>query len=225
MRDDVKIEDRLVLKHGGEVRYAQDPDWVEDVLPQKVHVEGFVSVVCRERGKIVPGTRREGKNIVTLSGREFYARASSYASYSPLKRAREDAIRYIGFGIGSTPEVTTVTKLISPISYTVASGGLYLAELAIPTYPLQTFGSFGTTARYTREFSETELSTSGNVSLTEAGLFTDGSPSSTPTPFIPGTRNLTLAQAAFQAPNAYKTFEPINKTPKFVLQIAWEMRF
>lgn len=102
---------------------------------------------------------------------------------------------------------------------------MFLAELALPTYPLQTSGSFGTIARYTREFSETELSTIGTVNLTEAGLFTDGSPSSSPAPFTPGTRDLTLAQAAFQSPNAYRTFESLPKTQNFVLQVAWEMRF
>lgn len=225
MRDDVKVQDRLILKSPAETRYLQDPDWVEDLLPDVVHVEGFVSMVCRERGKIVPGTRRVGKNIVTLSGREFYARVSSYSSYSPLTKARQDGVRYIGFGIGTTVEVSSVSKLVSPIAYNSSGGGMFLAELALPTYPLQTSGSFGTIARYTREFSETELSTIGTVNLTEAGLFTDGSPSSSPAPFTPGTRDLTLAQAAFQSPNAYRTFESLPKTQNFVLQVAWEMRF
>jgi hypothetical protein len=221
MKDDVKIRERLVLQHGGATRQIQDPDWVNDLIPSKVYVEGFVSMVCRERGKIVPGTRREGKNIVTLAGREFYARVSSYSSYSPLTRARNDAVSYIGFGVGTTPEVTTVTRLVSPIAY---SGGSFLAQLAIPTYPFQTVGSFGTVAQYTREFAETELSVSGTVDLTEAGLFTDGSPTSVPA-FSPGTRDTTLANALAQVPNAYRTFEPLNKTQKFVLQIAWQMRF
>ncbi len=225
MRDDVNVQERLILQTPGETRYLQDPDWVDDLLPDKVHVEGFVSMVCRERGKIVPGTRRVGKNIVTLSGREFYARVSSYSSYSPLTKARTDGVRYIGFGVGTTVEATSVSRLVNPISYDASSGGIFLAELAIPTYPLQTSGSFGTTARYTREFSETELSIVGTVNLTEAGLFTDGSPSSSPIPFTPGTRDLSLAQAAFQSPNAYRTFEPLPKTQNFVLQVAWEMRF
>ncbi len=226
MIDELRPLDRLELRHGGEVRYLNDPDWVEEILPKdKIYVEGFFSAVCRERGKIVPGTRREGKNIVTLAGREFYARVGSYSSYSPLTKARTDGVRYVGFGIGTTPEVSSVTHLVTPISFDISSGGLFLAELAIPTYPLQTSGSFGTAVRYTREFAETELSTVGTVNLTEAGLFTDGSPSSTPVPFTPGTRDRSLAQSLSQAPNSYKSFEILKKTQNFVLQVAWEIRF
>lgn len=226
MKDELHPIDRLELRHGGEVRYHNDPNWVEDVLPkEKIFVEGFFSAVCRERGKIVPGSRRQGKNIVTLAGREFYARVGSYSSYSPLTKSRQDGIRYIGFGTGTTPEVTSVTRLVSPIAYDASSGGLFLAELAIPTYPFQTSGSYGTAVRYTREFAENELSTSTTVNLTEAGLYTDGSPSSSPIPFTPGTRDRTIAQAGFQAPNAYKTFEVLKKTQNFILQVAWEIRF
>lgn len=223
MKDELHPIDRLELHHGGEVRYLNDPNWIDEVLPaDKVRVEGFFSAVCRERGKIVPGTRRQGKNIITLAGREFYARVGSYSSYSPLTKARADGIRYIGFGTGTTPEVSSVTHLVTPIAF---DSGLFLADLAIPTYPFQTSGSFGTAVRYTREFSETELSISGTVNLTEAGLFTDGSPTSSPIPFTPGTRDLTIAQALSQAPNAYKSFEVLKKTQNFVLQVAWEIRF
>lgn len=226
MKDELHPLDRLELRHGGEVRYLNDPNWVAEVVPKdKVYVEGFFSAVCRERGKIVPGTRREGKNIVTLAGREYYARVGSYSSYSPLTKARTDGVRYLGFGIGTTPEVSSVTHLVTPIQFTSDLGGTFLAELAIPTYPFQTSGSFGTAVRYTREFAETELSVSGTVNLTEAGLFTDGSPTSTPTPFTPGTRDRSLSQALIQAPNAYKSFEVLKKTQNFVLQVAWEIRF
>lgn len=225
MKDELHPVDRLELRHGKEVRYVNDPDWVDDLLPKDVRVEGFFSAVMRERGKIVPGSRREGKNIVTLAGREFYARVGSYSSYAPLTKARADGVRYIGFGTGTTPEVSSVTHLVQPVAYDISSGGIFLAELAIPTYPFQTSVSFGTAVRYTREFAETELSTSGTIDLTEAGLFTDGSPTSTPIAFTPGTRDRSLSQASIQAPNAYKSFEVLKKTQNFVLQVAWEIRF
>lgn len=225
MKDELHPFDRLELHYGEEVRYLTSP-WTDEVSSKdKSYAEGFFSAVCRERGKIVPGTQRVGKNIITLAGREFYARVGSYSSYSPLTKARNDGVRYIGFGIGTTPEVSSVTHLVAPVQFSTDSGGLFLAELAIPTYPLQTSGSFGTAVRYTREFTETELSISGTVNLTEAGLFTDGSPTSTPTPFTPGTRDRSLSQALIQAPNAYKPFEVLKKTQNFVLQVAWEIRF
>lgn len=149
----------------------------------------------------------------------------SYVTYSPLAGARTDRYRYIGFGIGSTPEVSSVSRLVSPIPYTSAGGDKFLAELALPSYPFQTSGSFGTAVRYTREFSELELSIGAPVLLSEAGLFTDGSPTSSPDPFTPGTRDLTLAQAGNQAPSAYKSFEPLKKTQNFIIQVAWEVRF
>lgn len=224
MKDNVTILDQLDLWGGGQHVIAPP---VEE--KETVYVEGFFSAVCRERGKLVFGSRREGKNIWTLTGREFLARLMSYAAYgpspsSPDTPARNDRIRYIGFGIGTTPEVSSVARLVSPIKYTGA-GDLFLAELALPTYPFQTTGSFGTAVRYTREFSESELSTSGTIILTEAGLFTDGSPTSSPVPYTPKTRDRSLAQAGNQAPGGYKTFEPLKKTTNFVLQTAWEVRF
>ena len=217
MKDTVTVRDQLELSGGGQ-RVLSVP--VEE--KELVHIEGFFSVVAREGGKLVPGTLREGKNVWTLTGREYLARLMSYASYGPNVASRNDRIRYIGIGTGSTPEVSSVARLVTPAAYNASGGGQFLAELAIPTYPFQTTGSFGTAVRYTREFSETELSTSGTVVVTEAGLFTDGSPSDL---FAPGTRDLTLAQSGNQAPAAYKTFEPLKKTQNFVLQVAWEVRF
>lgn len=218
MRDEVRIRDHLVLDGGGQ--HIEVPD-VED----RIQIAGFFSCVCRERGKIVPGTYRSGKNIWTLAGREFLARLMSYISLSPLTPARNDRIRYIGFGTGYTTEVSSVTRLVNPIAYDSAGGGQFMAELNVPTFPFQAVGSYVTSVRYSREFSELELSPSSPVALTEAGLFTDGSPTSSPVAFAPGTRDRSLAQATSQAPSAYKSFEPLKKTQNFVLQVAWEIRF
>lgn len=219
MKDVVVIGDRLELRSGDQ--HVVSGDVLEKKEP--VRIEGFFSAVCRERGKIVPGTRRAGKNIWTLTGREFLARLMSYAAYGTTDTpARNDRIRYIGFGTGTTPEVSSVSRLVTPIAYDASSGGKFLAELAIPTYPFQTSGSFGTAVRYTREFSETELSISTSVTLTEAGLFTDGGPADD---FEPLTRDISLDEAANQAPAGYKSFEPLRKTQNFVLQVQWEVRF
>lgn len=184
-----------------------------------VQVVGHLQLQCRERGKLVRGTRREGFNIWTLSGREHLSQLMSYSSYSPLTAARDDRIKYLGFGIGSQPEVSSVIKLASPIAFDI--GGNFLATVALPTYPL---APARTTVRYTRSFSELELSVTGTVILTEAGLYTDGDPTAIPA-YDPGTRDITLATATEQAPNAYKTFEPLKKTQNFILEASWEIRF
>ncbi len=219
MKDNVNIQDYL------ELRTNVNKDLGIKDPKEQVYVEGFFSMYARERGKIVRGSRREGTNVWTLTGREFLARIMSYSSYAPLTPTRNDRIRYIGFGTGFTPEVSSVSKLVSPIAYSSSGGGLFLADLALPTYPLQTSGSFGPTVRYSREFSETELSVSGSVLLSEVGLFTDGSPTSIPTPFAPGTRDLTIAQAQFQAPVGYKSFEAFRKTQNVIISAFYEVRF
>jgi hypothetical protein len=218
MKDEVLVRDHLELTSGPQkAKIAREQACVP--------VTGFFSCVCRERGKVVPGTRREGHNIWTLAGSEYLARMISYSAYTPLTAARSDRIRYIGFGVGYTTEVASVSRLNDPISYDSVSGGLFLAEVNIPTYPYETVGSYGTSVRYTREFSEEELSPATAVVLQEAGLFTDGSPNSSPVIFLPGSRDRTLAMANYQAPCAYKSFEPLKKTQNFVLQVSWEVRF
>ncbi len=216
MNENVKVSDRvrMVARRGAQILTSLVSDSSED----PIHAKGYVSVVCRERGKIVPGTRREGKNIWTLTGREHLAQLMSYRSYGPpLVGERRDRIRYIGFGSGSQPEVSSVNKLVTPIAFDAGSN--FLAQVSLPTYPLS---PSRTTVRYSRIFSETELSVSGNVVLTEAGLYTDGSPGSD---FEPGTRDVTLANALLQAPNAYRVFDPLTKTQNFVLEVSWEVRF
>ena len=145
------------------------------------------------------------------------AQLMSYAAYgSPPQPQRNDRMRYVGFGIGHYDEVASVSRLSQPIAFDTS--GNFLAELAIPTYPL---APARTTVEYRRSFDLTELSVTGTVVLTEAGLYTDGDPGSN---YALATRNVTLAAAASQAPNAYKKFEPLKKTQNFVLQMAWQIR-
>lgn len=216
LKDRVTVTDALFL-NGREVGSRQQKEVVQ--------IQGIFHALLRERGKIVPGSKRTGRNIWTLAGREYLARLMSYAAYgvgiTPDTPSRNDRVRYIGMGVGTQPEVATVTKLVSPIAYD-SGGSQFLAELAIPTFPFQVASSFGNAVRFTREFAELELSVAGPVILTEAGLYTDGSPNEN---FDPGTRSTALADAANQAPVAYKTFEALKKTQNFVLQVSWEVRF
>lgn len=217
MSDLVKVSERfkaLTRKVNGEVVQSV----ISDNDSEPIHANGYFSIITRERGKIVRSACREGKNVWTLTGREHLAQLMSYSSYGPpLIGARSDRIRYFGFGSGSQPEVSSVTSLVTPIAFDAGSN--FLAQVSIPTYPLS---PSLTTVRYTRVYATNELSVTGNVVLTEAGLYTDGDPGSA---FAPGTRDVTLTNALLQAPNAYKVFDPLTKTPDFEIETNWEIRF
>lgn len=225
-RDLVKVNDSLDMRlrdgQGAALKKVSVSEGKE-----LVQIEGFFSAVCRERGKIVRGTHRDGKNVWTLTGREYLAQLMSYSFYgssahdggglNPDLPARDDRIRYFGFGIGTQPEVASVTSLVTPIS--VDGVDQFLAAVGLPTYPLS---PSRTTVQYARTYSELELSSGGTVNLTEAGLYTDGSPAVN---YTPRTRDTTLTNAAAQAPAAYKSFEPLRKTQNFILEVAWQIRF
>jgi hypothetical protein len=179
-------------------------------------VEGWVDMVMRERGKIVPGSRRQGKNIWTNTGREYLALHMSYSA--PSTPFRTDNIAYVGLGSGSQIEQVGVLALVTPIAYQT---GQFLAALDIPpTFPLT---PARTTVQYHKTFAETDITISpGTIFVSEIGLFTDGSPLSN---YSPGTRDTTLANAASQAPNGYKTFEPVGKTQGLELDVFYQVRF
>ena len=207
-------------------------------LQDQLHVEGYFWMVARERGKIVPGSIREGKNVVTLAGKEFITGAIAYASMngtptgsSPITGTeqalqylapigihdtifRPDKIRYVGFGTSSQPEVPTVTRLVSPIAYD-AVGGNFLAQMAVVSRS-------GGAITFARTFSEAEISLVGAVTLTEAGLFTDGDPLQS---YTPRSRVRDLAHATAQVPAAYKVLDPFKKTANFALDVNWTLRF
>lgn len=215
IRDQVAVSERLkaTIREGGKV--------VKSIVSESdevIHAKGYFQILTRERGKLVRKACREGNNIWTLSGREHLAQLMSYRSYGPpLVGERRDRIMFLGFGSGSQPEVASVDRLVTPIAYN--SGLAFLAQVSLPTYPLS---PSRTSVRYTRLYAETELSVSGDVVITEAGLFTDGNPGAD---FEPGTRDVTLSGALLQAPNAYKVFDPLTKTQKFEIEASWEVRF
>lgn len=216
MKDKVKITDSLYLN-------GRNSDLIAKKEP--VEIEGYFTCVARERGKLVPGSRRAGKNIWTLAGREYLASLMSYAAYGigggQDTPARNDRIRYFGFGSGTTPEVSTVNKLVAPVAFD-ATNTQFLTQIAIPTFPFQIGSDFGASVQYVREYAETEISVSGDVTISEAGLYTDGSSLSS---FTPLTRSILLIDASSQAPAAYKAFEALKKTQNFVLQVTWQISF
>jgi len=182
-----------------------------------VEVKGWVNLCLRERGKIVPGSRRDGHNIWTNTGREYLA---LLMSLNGLTTFRQDAIAFIGVGIGSTLEDVNVLNLVNPVAF---QPSIYLADLVNPpSFPLT---PTRTTVRYKRTFTEDEITLApGTVNISEMGLFTNGSPTA-PVAYSPGSRDVTYANRMSQAPAAYKTFEPVPKTNALQLEIAWEIRF
>jgi hypothetical protein len=183
-----------------------------------IEVKGWVNLCLRERGKIVPGSRRDGHNIWTNTGREYLALLMSLSDGS--NAFRKDAIGFIGVGIGAQTEDVNVLNLVNPVAYAPST---FLAPLDIPpSFPLT---PTRTTVRYKRIFTEDEITLSpSTVNISEMGLFTNGSPIAVPA-YGFGTRDLTFANRMSQAPAAYKTFEPVPKTNALQLEISWEIRF
>lgn len=183
-----------------------------------VEVKGWVNVCLRERGKIVPGSRRDGHNIWTNTGREYLALLMSLATSGGTYRS--DAVAFIGVGTGAVLEDVNVLRLVTPVAFAPST---FLAQLDIPpTFPLT---PTRTTVRYRRTFTEDEITLSpGTVNVSEMGLFTNGSPLAVPA-YAFGTRDVTFANSTAQAPVAYKSLEPVPKTNALQLEISWEIRF
>lgn len=186
------------------------------VLHHDPMIEGRFRLETREGGK--RRATREGKNIWTLTGREYLSELIALSAQSPRTTFRDDRVAYVGMGIGAQPEVADIPSLVEPITYRT---GLYLAPLDTPaTFPTSGTSSTRTSVQFAREFGTNELSLGTSVILTEAGLFTDGEPTADW-----DLSAIVLSDAAFdRAPVAYKTFEPITKTTQFTLRLVWEIR-
>lgn len=184
-----------------------------------VEVKGWVTTLFRERGKIVPGSRREGHNIWTDTGREFLAMLMTYKA-NGVDPSRDDRIAYIGVGTGSKQEEPGVSGLHSPIEYRAS---LFLAPIdhVATDYPLR---PTRTTVKYSRVFAEDELTfgVTQSILIGEIGLFTNGHQNT----FIAGQRQREQDYARFQSPVAYKALvEPAEKNAGLEFQVDWEIRF
>jgi hypothetical protein len=189
-----------------------------------VEVKGWVKTLCRERGKIVHGSHREGHNIWTNTGREYLALLMTIMN-NDGGFYRRDQIAYIGVGSGAQLEDAGVTALASPLRYT---GSTFLAPLlhsatSFPLLPTRT------SVRYSRTFGETEITVPGEPSIliSELGLFTNGNATTFVVSESLGVgRDVGMQNAAAQAPVAYKCMaEPVEKTSGLEFQVEWEVRF
>lgn len=207
----------IYVTESGRIRIGRE---ARDIFDERsvIEVDGWVHVLARERGKIVPGSRRDVHNVFTNTGREFLSMLMSYqAAGSPF---RNDRVAYLGVGSGSHIEEPGVISLASPLPYT---DGMFLAPIDIiaTTFPLS---PARTSVRYSITFSESEITfgANTNVLISELGLFTDGEQSS----FVVGARDRTLSAAPYQSPISYKNLgDPVEKTSSLELQIEWEYRY
>ena len=189
---------------------------------ENIEIRSNVFLCMRERGKLVPGSRREGHNVFTVTGRNLLSKLIGWQTIGstdiPFTHKR---VRWCGVGIGSQLEVTTVATLNDP---TLASGANYLAALQSVEFPDPT------TIRFNKVFGPTEITFgSAPVPVTEAGLFADVNPwdmGGTEDTQASGGFNTTLRpDVPNNPPVVYKTFEELNKTSDFSLEIQWDFRF
>jgi hypothetical protein len=215
--------DRIHVTDAGRIRLQRESVYAWGDEKSVIEVTGWVRTLCRERGKIVPGSHREGKNIWTNTGREFIA---MLMTYKPGGQAvyRDDRMSYVGIGTGLQTEDPGVVGLVKPIPYV---SGVFLAPLdhSATDFPLS---PTRTTVKYVRVFSEDQITfqTSSSVLISELGLFTDGNPNSD---FMAGPppvgRPIDINSALQQAPSAYKGLpEPVEKTNALEFQVEWEIR-
>ncbi len=197
------------------------PSVWRSVLHHDPVVEGRFRAETREGGKRRQAS--EGKNIWTLTGREYLAELIALSAFSPRTAFREDRVAYIGMGIGAQTEVADIASLVDPVPYTTSE---FLAAVNAPAiFPASGTGTPITSVQFVREFGTSEFSFGSPataVVLTEAGLFTDGNPADD---WSTASLDTSFANSYDRAPVAYKTFEPITKTTSFTLRVVWEIRF
>lgn len=204
-------------------------------LKATVEVKQNLSIVARERGKIV--ARRDGHNIWLDLGREYLAQLIAYQTISPLTPIRNDRIKYMGVGIGGTRQLATATVSAPPLSNAYPGANIqtdddpslttlerpvrlsgtstnppynaadvWIGEVqAPPTFPVATQVTFK------RLITQLQVSYSPFlvVPLSEIGLFTAAA--------VTNQYNNTMV--------AYDTFESLAKTDAFELEISWTIRF
>ena len=194
--------------------------FVEDIT-----VESNVWIRLTERGKYVTGSLREGHNVFTTTGRDWLAHLCAWQSLgTPDIPFTQRRVRWCAVGTGSQPEVVGVTQLAVP---TPATHGIYLSAVQTADFPAIQQVTFY------KEFAEAEISLPDDglavVPVTEAGLFVDVFPVSTAggtEDAANGAFDTTLNPAsAFNSPITYKTFDVVNKTIDFKLEIQWSFRF
>ena len=178
-------------------------------LSSEVGLQSFFRACLRKDGVIVPGSERTGHNILVNNGREWLAELVSWLTIDDPDVANTNRrIRWIGVGDDAHLETEAVETLKSAVSITTGPD-IYLAEIdAPPTFLSPVW------VKFTRTLGTAEGSHSGDVIITEAGLYADLSPGSVLT-----------TTSALNPVVAYKAFEGLLKSSGFTLDLEWSFRF
>jgi hypothetical protein len=130
----------------------------------------------------------------------------------------------MGVGSGTQPEVVGVVALATPVKVT-ASPDRYIGAIQSTEFPAQL------RVRFFKEFSENEITYEPSmvVPITEAGAFVDVYPASTSggtdDGFIAPYDTTLNPSVIYNTPVSYKTFQVINRTVDFKLELQWDYIF
>lgn len=184
-------------------------------------MQSFFRACLREDGVIVPGSERLGHNVLVNNGRDWLAELVSWAYIGDATIIPPDPpdsdiantnrrIRWIGVGDSQHLETEAVVTLANAVTITTGPN-VYLAVVdAPPTFLSPVW------VKFARTLSTTEVSHSGPVIITEAGLYADQSISSV----------WSLDEnSALNPVVAYKAFDGLVKSPGFTLDLEWSFRF
>ncbi len=192
---------------------------VDDVL-LKVNFEALM----RERGKIVPRSRRDGHNVFTTVGKNWLAKLIGWQSLAsvPDDPFTHRRVRWMGVGTGTQLEQASVTAMAAAATVDDTN---FITALNFPA----TFPS-STSVRFSRVFTELEITTVSNpiVAVTEAGLFADVNPATmggTEDAAAAGVNTTLDPKLGTNSPIAYKVFDVLTKTQDFTLEIRWDFKF
>lgn len=193
---------------------------------EDIEVQANFYALMRARGKVVPGSVREGHNVFTSHGRSWLAKLMGWSYIGgtdiPFTNRR---IRWIGVGSGSQLESSNVSGLSVPVLSTATDYLLPIDSVEFPT---------SSTIRFIKEFRLSDITITGApVQVKEMGLFSDVSPAlagggndgSEDVPFEAGLVDTILnPSVGTNPPVAYKSFEALTKTVDFTLEVRWDFR-
>lgn len=137
--------------------------------------DNFLAFLRDERGRVMTRSIRRGHNVLTNHGRLWLSRILTWKTLGAADDEHTNLrVRWMMVGGGNLPETSAVTGLDSAIQ--VDLFGSYLKEVNNPPeFPLITG------VRYKASYGTGDLSVSGSVEVSEAGLVIGESPANSGT--------------------------------------------